>query len=285
MKRFIPALLIFLMLPMIGFSQLSGGFKTGLNFSTLNGPTLSGDSKESYSYSNGFHVGPVVQYKITESFGFKAELLYNQSGGIYKFDGKSFNIFETEDETRILATGDKLIDLNIVNTYLDLPLMGYARIGSFQFDAGLKFGLLVSSTGDGKMVFSGATENGTPIEEYSQQLFFNYRKDEAGEADFTEFKEIYLDGKITKIPSKVGAYYMDKEKNNFFNSLDVGLNVGMAYYIGRSLYISARANLGLMDVTNDKSDFNQVKTEGLDLIRQADQDKNFQVQLSIGFSL
>ncbi len=286
MKRFLPILLAIWLLPSISHAQLRGGFKTGLNFSTFKGPLLStANAKETFESATGFHVGPVVQWPITQSFGVKAELLYNQSGGKYHFDGTGFNIFRAEDGTKILATGAKKVDLNLLNTYLDLPVMGYLRVGSFQLDGGFRVGFLVSSTADGRMVFSGKTALGTPIPEIKQTLFYNYKKDKAGEADYSSFTEMILDGKNTQIPEKIGAYFFEDKKEKYFNSLDLGLSIGASYFIGRSLYIGARANFGLSDITNNQADFSQIKTEGLNLIRQADKDKNFQIQLSIGFSL
>lgn len=286
MNRFLPILIMLWLLPSIAHAQLRGGFKTGLNFSSLKGPVLSEDGgTETFEPSTGFHVGPVIQWPISESFGLKAEFLYNQAGGKYHFDGNGFNIFRAEDGTKILATGQKKVDLRLLNTYLDLPIMAYGRIGAFQLEGGLRLGLLVSSTADGKMTFSGKTELGTPVEVQDQTLFYNYKKDKAGEANYGEVTTILLDGKKTEIPSKLGAYFFEDTKEKFFNTFDVGLAIGASYFIGRSLYVGARANFGLSDVTNNKADFNQIKTDGLNLIRQADKDKNFQIQLTVGFSL
>ncbi len=286
MNRFLPILLILWLLPTVSQAQLRGGFKTGLNFSSLKGPVLSEDGgTETFEPSTGFHVGPVIQLPITESFGVKAEILYNQAGGKYHFDGNGFNIFRAEDGTKILATGQKKIDLRLLNTYIDVPILAYGRVGAFQVEGGLRLGFLVSSTADGKLTFSGKTELGTPVAEQEQTLFYNYKKDKAGEANYSEVTQILLDGKKVEIPSKLGAYFFEDKKEKFFNTFDLGLSVGASYFIGRSLYVGARANFGLSDVTNNKADFNQIKTDGLNLIRQADKDKNFQIQLSVGFSL
>jgi len=286
MNRFFPIILILWLLPTVSQAQLRGGFKTGLNFSSLKGPVLSVDGgSETFEPTTGFHVGPVIQWPISESFGVKAEILYNQAGGKYHFDGEGFNIFRAEDGTKILATGQKKVDLRLLNTYLDLPIMAYGRVGAFQVEGGLRLGFLISSTADGKLTFSGKTEAGDIVMEQEQTLFYNYKKDKAGEANYNEFTEISLDNKNTQIPSKLGAYFFEDEKEKFFNTFDLGLSVGASYFIGRSLYIGARANFGLSDVTNNKADFDQIKTDGLNLIRQADKDKNFQIQLSVGFSL
>ena len=286
MIRFLSILLVLCFSSSITHAQLRGGFKTGLNFSTLKGPLLTIDgATETFESSTGFHVGPVIQWPISESFGLKAEILYNQSGAQYHFDGAGFNIYRAEDGTKILATGQKKVDLRLLNTYLDIPLMAYVHVGSFQLDGGFRVGFLVSSTADGKLTFSGKTALGTPIAEHEQTLFYNYKKDKAGEANYGEFTEISLDGKNTQLPSKLGAYFYEDEKEKFFNTVDLGLSIGASYFIGRSLYVGARANFGLSDVTNNKADFDQIKTEGLNLIRQADKDKNFQIQLSVGFSL
>ena len=286
MNRFLSILLVLCFSSSITHAQLRGGFKTGLNFSTFKGPLLTIDgATETFESSTGFHVGPIIQWPISESFGLKAEVLYNQFGAKYHFDGTGFNIYRAEDGTKILATGQKKVDLRLLNTYLDIPLLAYVRVGSFQLDGGFRLGFLVSSTADGKLTFSGKTELGTPIAEHKQTLFYNYKKDEAGEANYDEFTEISLDGKNTQLPSKLGAYFFEDEKEKLFNTVDLGLSIGASYFIGRSLYVGARANFGLSDVTNNKADFDQIKTEGLNLIRQADKDKNFQIQLSVGFSL
>jgi len=287
MNRFFPIFLAFLLLPFFAQAQLRGGFKVGLNLSSIKGPTLTENgAKESYRSLTGFHVGPVIQWPITESYGLKAEVLYNQAGGIYQYEGQGFNFFRAEDGTKILAEGQKKVDLSILNTYLDVPIMGYLRVGSFQLDGGFRIGLLVSSTADGKMVFSGQTELGSSIDEFEQTLFYNYKKDKPGGADYSSFTEKLIDGKPTQIPKTLGAYFFeDDDAGKKFNTIDLGLSAGVSYFIGRSLYIGARANFGLSDITNNNVDFNRLKTDGAKLLRQADKDKNFQIQLSIGFSL
>lgn len=282
MNRSLPFFLLVFFLPLLGIAQMKGGFKTGLNFSAIKGPLIPG---ESYENLTGFHIGPVLQFPITDSYGLKAEILYNQAGGKYHFKGDGFTIHTAEDGTKILAVGDKQVDLAFTNTYLDVPLLAYGRIGSFLFEGGIRMGLLIQSNANGRLIFSGATENGSPIEEYKQELLFNYLRDKIGEASAEEVKDVVLDGKATKIPERIGAYFYEDEKEKLFKSFDMGMIVGMSYFITHSLYVGGRVNFGLSDVTNNKADFDQAKTNGLDLIRNADKDKNFQIQLTLGFSL
>ena len=74
--------------------------------------------------------------------------------------------------------------------------------------------------------------------------------------------------------------------------MDYGLIGGLAYYLSNSLYIGARLQFGLSDVTNNEADLSKVEfdafTPNLELSQRYkyrdDKDKNFIIQASVGFS-
>lgn len=282
--RYLLIILLFCAVP--AQAQVKGGIKVGMNLSSIRGPVVNDSTgRESYRATTGFQVGPFINWKWTPVVGLRAELLYNQAGGRYEFDGVGFNIFRAEDGTKIVAYGPKKIILNVTNSYLHLPLLVYGRVGAFQVEAGIRPGLLVSSFGDGKLTFSGTTSGGTVVPEMEQELFFNYLRDKAGDADFNDVKQLILDGKLAKIPQRLKAYFFEDENKRLYTRFDLDVTVGAAYYFNRSLHIGVRAAFGLSDLTNNAADFDQIKTNGLNLIRSGDKDKLFQISLSVGFSM
>jgi hypothetical protein len=70
-----------------------------------------------------------------------------------------------------------------------------------------------------------------------------------------------------------------------YNSVDYGLVGGISYYISSGLYLTARVQYGLADITNNDADLSKahVGTNG-ELIYRADKHQNFMIQASVGFS-
>jgi hypothetical protein len=67
--------------------------------------------------------------------------------------------------------------------------------------------------------------------------------------------------------------------------LDYGVVGGISYYISSALYLSARIQYGLADITNNNVDLSKAKTgENNSLIYRDDKDQNFMIQASVGFS-
>ena len=76
-------------------------------------------------------------------------------------------------------------------------------------------------------------------------------------------------------PTEVGAYYNYNSDEKLFRRLDFGLVGGLAYYLNNGLYVGARYQFGLTDVTNDGNDL-RVTADPDDPTRQFNQgDKDY----------
>ena len=118
-------------------------------------------------------------------------------------------------------------------------------------------------------------------------LDFRYFSDEIGEAIPENGTEIrMINGVSLEIPKSIKAYYDYPEgsETGMFNRLDFGLHAGMNFYINRSLFVGARFNYGLTDITNADVDRSLLEKNGDALILRDDRDRNLSIQASIGFS-
>ena len=283
-------MVFFVLIYATSWSQISSGFKVGLNFSTIRGPLEKDDNGkevETNSFGTGFHVGAAINYKVTDLFGARLEVLFSQKGTSYSFDGQSYYVLNTELGRQIVTTGNRKIDLAITNAYIDLPLMAYFKLGDkIEISGGVGLGFLVGSSASGEMTYSGEASNGAPLEIFTTNLDFNYSKDKIGEADLTDAIVRTVNGESTKIPKTAGAYfeYTDEMKGSAFNVIDLSLNAGLSFFINRGLYFGLRLNYGLSDVSNKNFDVSKVKLNGNKFIPLDDKDTNLTIQASIGFS-
>lgn len=272
--------------------ELSYGFRVGLNVSTLlaDKEELNGTTLENFNTNTGFHVGGGVRVEITELFGIRTEILFTQKGTKQTFDGSSFLVFRDGDN-RILTTGDKTLSLNISNAYLEIPILAYGKITDrFEVFAGGYFGFLVGSIASGELIYKNGRvpNNNNVIDLLELTLDYNYGKDSPGEiANSVADIEVMVGNDNVTIPNTLTAYYAlnDDEKNGKpYKVLDAGVSAGAAFFLNGGLYISAIANYGLLDVSNTDMDFSNSVSNGLELITRDDTDKNFSVQVSLGFS-
>ena len=278
-------------------AQIRYGFKTGLNFASIKGPSdLDANGKELESWGNvtGFHIGATFGYNFTDNYSLQAELLYSKRGAKYTFDGQSYRVFRySSGQTLSSGTSRYLVNLN--NSYLDIPLMFVARWGDFELSGGAYAGILVSSIGDGSLRYTGQTiplgntisNTETGVSELVFNLSHNYRKDEPGGGDSGEKVIAKVDARNVEMPKTLGAYFdYTEDRGNLYSTLDYGLIGGVAYYVSNSLYISARLQYGMADVTNNKADLSKTEINVTDgtLIYRDDKDKNFVIQASVGFS-
>jgi hypothetical protein len=165
--------------------------------------------------------------------------------------------------------------------------MAFARAGDFEFSAGGYVGFMVQSGGEGSLLFSdGKTESNLKIEDTEFFLNHNYRKDDPGEGVGDEIFVVRVDNRNLELPKNLGAYYdYPEDKGRLYNSLDYGVVGGLAYYLSSSLYFGVRLQYGLADITNNKADLQKSSTgDNKALIYREDEDKNFMIQASVGFS-
>lgn len=271
-------------------AQVKYGFKTGLNFAKMSGPSEldnAGMSLESWKNVVGFHIGVSFSNKFTDNFGVRGEFLYSKKGAEYKYDGQSYRFFNPSGGT-VYSTGNAKYLINISNAYLDLPVIAFYRAGDFEFSAGGYVGVMVQATGEGSLVYSdGKTQvNNQPIAETEFFLNYNYRKDDPGGASGDEMQIVRVDNQNLELPKSFGAYYdYPAGSSRLFNALDYGLVGGVSYFLSNSLYLSARVQYGLADITNNKADIQKASTAAdKSLIYRSDKDKNFVIQASVGFS-
>lgn len=272
-------------------AQISYGFKTGLNFSRINGPSETspdGASLETMKNVTGFHIGAAFGYPITDHYGVRAELLYSKKGGKYTYEGPAYRFFTPTTGSPILTTGTARYLLNINQSYIDIPIFGYARFGDFEIQAGPYVALNIQSTAEGALRYTGAktTVLGNAVADTEFNLDYNYRKDGIGEGDNAQIVKLTVDGKTVEIPKTLGAYYdFTEDRGRLYNSFDYGFMGGASYYLSNTLYLGVRLQYGLADLTRTNADVSRSKLgDNNALIFNADKDKNFTIQASVGFS-
>jgi hypothetical protein len=263
--------------------EFSGGFKTGLNFNSFDGPLEAG---ESYGNNVGFHIGATFLYSVTDLFGLKGELLYSQKGSQYNYEGDSYFVFyTTSGENRIFANGRRQNDISVANSYIDIPLMVYYRIGPVELEAGVNAAVMIGSVGSGGITFSGSTPQGATIAEFTTTAEYSYYRDESGLASIRSSENINLGVENFLLPTEIGAYYEGPNNDTKrFNRLDFGLNAGIAFFLNQGLYIGGRLNYGLADITRTEQDIDY-RELGPDneYITRDDMDRNLSIQASVGF--
>ncbi len=271
------------------------GFKTGLTVSKFNGPSeeSNGMEVESNNTTGGFMVGAMFGYGFTDLSGIKVELLYNQKGTQYNFTGPGFQNLPTETGSNVLITGDQRIDLNISTAYIDIPILAYGRLGKFEFEGGVSLNLLLSSTGNGEVEINGVTPAGSSTGTFNGVLDHRYGRDDiSGRVSFLpeDLITLNVDGQMINVPKILNAYYLFSDNpqslssDRVYNFLDIGLVGGINYFWNSTLYLGARLNYGLLDVTNNDSGYDISKINRANGVL-SDKDQNFSIQLSLGFSL
>jgi hypothetical protein len=266
--------------------EFSGGFKAGLNFATFNGPleTGPGDAElESFGNSINFHIGAIANVRFTDVFRMRAELLYSQKGGIINFDGPSYWLFAPSDGSAPFSLdGQRATALEITNTYLEVPIMAVARFKKIEFSAGLSAGFLVSSRASGEVEISGSGfTNLDPV-----SLEFNYLSDKPQELNNMNSSLEPVGGQTVFFPETLNARYQQlDDDDNLFNTLDVGFVGGISYYLNQGLFIGARVNYSLIDITETSQDISRSEiNEDNTYVTRDDDDRNLLFQLSVGFS-
>lgn len=271
-------------------AQLRYGFKTGLNFARMDGPSETsnaGADLETWKTITGFHIGLTLGYSFNDYVGVRGELLYTKKGAKYTFDGESYRIFRY-DGGSTYSTGNSRYLINVNNAYLDLPILVYGRWKDLELSVGGYAGLLVQSVGDGSLSYKGGRT--VPLQNSIGDLEFNfdhnYRKDEPGLGEGGEMVVAKVDAKTLELPKTLGAYYdYPDDKGNLYNSLDYGLVFGLSYYLSRSLYANVRMQYGMADISNNNADVAKARTgDNNALLLRDDKDRNVVIQASVGFS-
>lgn len=269
--------------------KISGGFKSGLNFSTLRGPSEiddNGQELEDFKTNTGFHIGAAFKLALTDYFGFRAELLYSQKGMDYNYEGPSYWTF-TNTTTPEYSVGTRISMISISNSYLDLPLMAYIRVGRIELSGGINASVLLGSSGTGELTYSGTTLTGFSINAFELALDYNYLRDVYQGFNTFENHRIPVGNTTLEVPKNIGAYFAGADnEEELFRRTDFGLNAGISFFLNKGLYLGFRANFGMTDITKTAQDIARFKLDDENnLIFREDDDKNLSFQASIGFSL
>jgi len=285
----LPLIALTLVLSLGASAQLDLGFKAGLSYMSIDGPSevILDEEVEEYAASSGFQIGVIFNYRFTDLVGLRTELLYMQKGGRYKFEGPGYLFLRPADD--IFARGDKLIELDIINSYLDIPIMAYYKLGKFEISGGANLGLLLGSRARGFRQFEGfVSGTGATIDRFEQILDYNYG---------TDLPEGFLEGDAIRlpsgfeVPSQPGAYFDYPPLGQFqftqeplYRRFEIAAIAGLTFFPNPGLGISARYHHGLSDITNDEVDISQVELgESSQLINREDTDRNRGFQFSIMF--
>ncbi|HUR29993.1 MAG TPA: outer membrane beta-barrel protein [Saprospiraceae bacterium] len=263
------------------------GFRAGMSFAKIDGPSElgpNGENLEKNKMASGFHIGMTFSIKMTDIMGVRAELLYSQRGTDYTYDGPSY-FFLGENPQAITLFGNRRQTINLSNSFVDIPLSVYYKIGYFEILGGLNTGILVSSAAGGSVEFEGVTPIGNALPPFGANLNYNYKTDDAGFAA-EDVQIINVDGKTYELPQFLGAYYgFDHKEKSLYKTLDFGLIGGIAYYLNDGLYLGARYIYGLGDVDRN---FYDLSLKELDAngnpVQRGDNNRSKSLQFSIGFT-
>lgn len=268
-------------------AQLTYGFRAGLSYSKLLGDQEiddSGKALDEYRFASGFHIGLSINYAVTDLFGFRGELIFTQRGTEYLYDGDSYYFLERRTTRERIIMGRRIQDYNISMASFEIPLIAYFKIGSFEISGGLNNALILSSTGGGTLNFEGVAPSGNEIDPFKVTLQYNFNKDEAQEAGPSDL-QVRVDGVTLLTPSTIGAYYDFEEKNgNQYETFDIGLIGGLAFYLNEGLYLSGKVTYGLIDADDNQYDISLHKLgTGNSYIYRTDKNQHLTIQASIGF--
>lgn len=289
MRNQISLFILFLLPFSIIAQDWSGGIRAGLNYSKIDGPSeldLSGNSLERNTFSSGFHIGGMISRKLNSAVGLRGEILYTQRGTDYQYQGDSYFRFFTEGGAVASSRGTRFTTLRITNTYLDLPLSVFLRLGRIELSAGGYGSFMLSSRGVGELNYNGKSTIGQTIEPIIVPLKYDYFKDQFQQTGVTNAKFITVDNRKVVVPATLGAYYDARDTGvPLFNRVDAGLHAGLGIFMSQGLYLGARIQQGLFDLTRAEQELSLHSLDAAGKIMpRSDKDQNLSIQLSIGFS-
>ena len=273
------------------------GIRAGLNYSKLLGPQINELTHQDYQqFNNGIHFGVTFSYYLTDNFGFRTELAYNQIGTRYTFESESAPYVFRYGLNREPRNGKIKRYLDINNSYIHVPLMAFVKpFKKIEVFGGVYAQFLILPTSDGNIDFTAPENPDTPGELYRysfiQFIEGNYYSDEARnvKGNQTLIVDLIIDGESEQVSMNrlVGAYYEldeDEKTGSTFNWFDMGIEGGVSYNINRSLYVGLTGMYGLLDVTNDKMDVDYFNLDEFQKYKFRDDfDTNLSLQLSLGF--
>jgi hypothetical protein len=279
-------ILVFAMTSIMTFGQdYNFGIRAGLNYATFRGPVET-DVIETNDLNNGFHFGVVGMIRFNDYLALGTEILYNQMGTKYNYEGPSYYRFNVGEVDYLYD--DIKLNLEVSNSYINIPLLVHFKpIRKLELVAGGYMAFLVSPTA------SGVLEFGT---KFKQSLEYNYYSDSAGSVPFGSstilVKVPQPDGsdEIATLYKTVGGYYQytteqfNDDTGSYYNWFDLGVTGGIQYFINRGLYASVRVEYGFLDITDNDLDRSlKALDEDKNFILKNDRDTNLSFAVSLGF--
>ena len=284
--RSLLVLLFLLALLPLTAQEFSGGFRAGLNFVTFDGDQemdASGMSLERFNRTTGFHIGATFAYELTDLFGFKADLMYSQKGGEVRYAGPSYFYLysDASDAEGLRNTGTLDSERDVLNSYLDVPVVAYYRLGPLELEGGVSAGFLVNSRASGSATFANVLlPDGRSIPDVSYNYDYNYFNDDIGFAAVVEPSE-----SRPGFPAVIDAYYNSNDNRPLYRRLDFGLVGGASFFLNNGLYLGLRYQFGLTDATRGENDLRLTRTDGVSEREYNTEDKDYNrvIQASVGF--
>lgn len=279
----------FLFFTQLNGQEISYGFKAGLNFNSIIGESekgSNGSDLETYTGNTGFHVGGMFNFGFTDLVGVRAEFLFSQKGGRYKYEGESYYTFQPEEGSELFSTGIRKTNLNITNSYISIPFSVYYRpVKSIEISGGIGVNVLVATTAFGDFKYSGTVGGGSPTDfEYS--LEYNYYGDNPGEAGSSSNPQIVqISGRDVAVPVDAGAYFEHKtDRGGLHKPIDFTAVGSIHLFLSQGLFLGFRVDYGLSDFTKTEADISQKSLDGNNFKTLDLKDQHLSLQASVGFS-
>ena len=229
--------------------EMSYGFRAGISFSKFVGDSElndAGEELDGFNMASGFHIGLAANFAMTDRFGFRAELLFSQTGTEYEYEGDSYYFLSRGTTSEKLVFGKRTVDQNVSKATLELPLIAYYKIGFIEVSGGFYGAVLMAATGGGSLSMTEVrSAAGNNVADFDITLQHNYSKDGAGQASFpTETLEV--DGSTILYSRTTGAYYdYDFKDKNLYQTFDFGIAGGLAFYLNDGNHLTYAGSLPL----------------------------------------
>lgn len=275
------------------------GIRGGLSYSQFLGQQINdANFTESYSLNNGIHFGVTLAYHLTDNFGFRTEVAYNQIGTKYRFESESAPYVFRFGLQREIRYGKMIRELDVNNSYIHVPIMAFFKpIKKLELYGGIYTQFLIIPTAGGSIDFTDPAPTGNiddgDLKNYSffQTIEANYYGDDPRQSTSNQglVVSLNIDNELQRITMSRGAsgYFeldADEKLATKYNWFDAGLEGGFSYFVNNSLYVGITGMYGLIDVTNDRADVDYFELNEFGKYQFTDDfDRNFSLQVSMGF--
>lgn len=285
------------------------GLRAGASLTSMFGQEEEG-AEESYKTTVRLSAGGTIKFPLHERFGLGAEVVFVQKGAFHAITTENSFLkmpaYGTEQAfiygyNRTGNTYTKRTDtnfkrrasLNIINAYVEIPIMFYYELidDQLQLDLGVGIGFLVDSKGLGTIKFGDIgvldASNPDPTQFIEMDLDYKMIRDEIAALSASTAKTAKIDGTTRYYPRSPAAYYFtdvqDKAGENIFQTVDFTVQAGLSYYFTPGLRLGARFGYSLLDITTNKYDNSTTQlTEDGEYIQRNDIDGNIGVQIFVG---